>query len=574
MVQVAVAAASNSGVPRPSHEPQLGGFIYLLAFMAVIGGFLFGYDTGIVSAALLYLPQDESMGLESNVWQEIIVSITPGFAGVGSLMAGVASDRFGRKKMIVLSTIIFSIGAIICASAFDRWILVVGRILLGLAIGFASMIVPMYISESSPANIRGQLVTGFQLMITIGLVAANIIGGGFSYVDPTKVGWRLMFGFAAVPAVIQFIGFLFLPESPRWLFEHHGPKECQDVLDRIYNGDTIWVQYELEEITVTHETQQKELEENGGDGFILGRIWKTPHIRKALIIGSMLQMFQQLCGINTIMYYAGTVIKSAGVKNDHTTIWITVGTSTVNFLGTFIPIAIIEKAGRRKIIMCSVVGVIFASCLFGVAFLMINLDSAKTLSSNFDDSSKCDYSNCDRCVTDDKCGFCSVKDQRKNGYCLAIAEKYGDRNSKAGYCMEDTGNEMHNPFNNDTIYEFANVYCHTQWTIFPIILMVVFFTCFSSGFAPIPWVLNSEFYPLWARSTCISISTFTNWIFNLIVSLTFLSLSQAVTRAVELLFMTKQQRENNLRIRRLTVASYENASFAGTRKNTGLKEPS
>ena len=255
--------------------------------------------------------------------------------------------------------------------------------------------------------------------------------------------------------------------------------------------------------------------------------------------------------VHNSRYYTGTIIKSAGVKSDQTTIWISVGTSAVNFLCTFLPLIIVEKAGRRIILMVSVIGVITSLCLLGGAFLMINKDSATTTvwnstsqsmlgpdypvptPSDWKKADHCNsYSNCDLCVTDDECGFCSMKGQRISGYCLPIPKDNGDKVSVVGICSTENNSANADEFHQfgSNTYEWADVYCHTKWTALPIILMVVYLCCFSTGYAPMPWVLNAEFYPLWARGTCVSIATFTNWAFNLLISLTFLSLSQAATK--------------------------------------------
>ncbi|EFP09411.1 CRE-HMIT-1.3 protein [Caenorhabditis remanei] len=613
MVQVApVGVGAGSGQSRPASDPKTGWFVYMLAFSAVIGGFLFGYDTGIVSAAMLYVPNASGIKPLDSVWQEIIVSVTPGVAAIGSLCSGPGSDFLGRKKIIIGASVTFTIGAIICAAAWTKIVLLIGRILLGLAIGFASMIVPIYVSEASPSHIRGKLVTGFQLMITVGLVIANIIGGAFSYVDPDQVGWRLMFAFAAVPAIIQFVCFLFLPESPRWLYEHGRTVEAREVLTRIYNGHTEWVDYEMNEISFSYEEEIRAKAEHAGNGPTIFRILKTPHVRKAscleltLLCEWMVSKHLQFKFLGTILVISSEVRELKTITQLFGFLWeLLVGLvnkfpnlnfsfSAINFIGTFIPIALVERVGRRVLLLVSMVGVILFLIAMGVSFLLINnvftLLIKKSKHNQFQDSSltypqanytgspnynpsvkdaiKCmKYSNCDFCVTDEYCGFCEDK-ATKQGYCLPFPTDDSSHFSATGIC------QFSNLTGNGKTYEWEDTYCHTKFTVLPIIIMVFYLLSFSAGYAPLPWVLNAEFYPLWARSTAVSISTAFNWIFNLIVSLTFLSLSQAATKygtffiycgctivalifvfffvpetkgysidEVEMLFMTKEERE-------------------------------
>lgn len=445
---------------------------------------------------MLYVPMDSELAPMSTFWQEVVVSSASGMAGVGALIAARLSDAYGRRRLILASSALFSAGALICAVGYSKWILLIGRLLLGFAIGLASMVVPIYVGESSPANIRGRLVSGFVLMITFGQMASNLVAEALSYLDPVRIGWRLMFALAAVPAIIQLIGFLRLPESPRWLYTHPDRRgECEQVLRKVYNGDEKWMRYELEEIRRAHDEQMAAGEGGAGQDSLfemLSRIFRTQPVRRALFLGCLVQAFQQISGINTIMYYTGSIIRSAGVADYHTVIWISVLTAGVNFVCTLVPMYLVERLGRRPLLIASMLGTVVTLCLMGGAFFLINHDSLHTTapSVGFDAPiERCSaYSNCDYCVTDEQCGFCPLIPVAGNGVpsggicvsrnlddantlpqCFVLAERLGILNAT---------NSIGLTLRADTEMETS---CHTKYTALPILIMLLYLACYSIG---------------------------------------------------------------------------------------------
>uniref|UniRef100_A0A8R1HKS2 MFS domain-containing protein n=1 Tax=Caenorhabditis japonica TaxID=281687 RepID=A0A8R1HKS2_CAEJA len=401
---------------------------------------------------MLYVPEAPGLKPMGTIWKEVIVSITPGMAAVGAWFSGAGSDKYGRRIIIIGSTLIFVTGAVVCAVAWTKIVMLIGRIFLGVGIGFASMVVPVYLGEASPTHIRGTLVSAFAMMISFGQVVANVMGGLFSYWSPYTVGWRLMFAFAGIPALIQFVCFIFLPETPRWLYENGQEEKAKEVLKKIYSGDEEWINFELAEIETYVAERKKQMEEEKKSGPVIWRVLKTPHVLKACFIGSMLQAFQQLAGINTVLYYTADIIRSAGIENYHTIIWISVILSVCNLIGPFVPMTLIEKLGRRKLFLFSCAGVIISLVLIGVSFLLVGNDSAPNygitqyaLAGNFTNhtmkANDCfSLSNCDQCVTSEQCGFCE-NSETKTGFCYPVNPSDPTLYSNIGICSSDFRNE-------------------------------------------------------------------------------------------------------------------------------------
>ena len=325
-------------------------FVYLAATLAALGGLLFGYDTGVISGAELFVRRDFTL---STFALEVIVSGVLAGAAVGALAGGRLADVFGRRKLLITTAIIFAVGAILCAAAASPPMLVAGRIIVGLGIGLSSSAVPVYISEVAPADARGWQVSLFQLAITVGILLAYLVDYAFAPIQ----GWRWMFGLAVVPAAIFGCGMLFLPESPRWLVRRGGRESARATLTRIRG--TSRVNDELLEI----ERSLMQSEEGGRFSDLL-----APSLRPALVVGTGLAIFQQVTGINTVIYYAPVIIESAGISSASGAILATAGIGLVNVLMTVVSMWLIDRKGRKPLLLTGVAGMVVTLGVLGLVF--------------------------------------------------------------------------------------------------------------------------------------------------------------------------------------------------------------
>ncbi|KAJ0703127.1 putative major facilitator, sugar transporter, major facilitator superfamily [Helianthus annuus] len=410
-------------------------YVLGLTVVAGIGGLLFGYDTGVISGALLYIRDDFEAVDQSSFLQETIVSMALLGAMIGAAAGGWLNDVRGRKSATLIADVIFALGSFVMAAAPDPYVLIFGRLLVGLGVGIASVTAPMYIAEAAPSEIRGGLVSTNVLMITGGQFLSYLVNLGFTQVRGT---WRWMLGIAAVPAILQFALMLFLPESPRWLYKNKSSSEAIATLSKIYDPDRL--NDELQHLSAALEEERR-----GRNSVRYRDVFRIKEIRLAFMAGAGLQSsaFQQFTGINTVMYYSPTIVQMAGFGSNELALQLSLIVALMNAAGTVVGIYLIDHVGRRKLALSSLTGVILSLVLLSVAFF-----------------------------------------------------------------LESSG--------------------HTNIGWVAVLGLVLYISSFAPGMGPVPWTVNSEIYSELYRGTCGGMAATVNWVSNLIVAQSFLSVADAV----------------------------------------------
>lgn len=327
---------------------------YLLALAsgsAALGGLLFGFDTGIISGALLYI--SSSFGLDAG-GQQIVVSVLLLGAILGVVASGTILDKIGRKRTLVLLAAVFAVGAIASSLAPDFGILVAARFVLGVAVGASSNAVPVYIAEISPAAIRGRLVAMYQLMVAVGIAVSYLV----AFLLSSGQHWRLMLGVAAIPAVAMLVGVLVLPESPRWLVSRNRRGDARNALARLV-GSADEVECELDAFAENIANEQR---------VSFRSLLRKPY-RSGVAICVTLAATNQLVGVNAVIYYAPTLLVQAGLGQS-AALLSTVGIGIATVVVTFAALLLVDKVGRRPLVLVGTGLTILSLVFIGAIYLL------------------------------------------------------------------------------------------------------------------------------------------------------------------------------------------------------------
>jgi MFS transporter, SP family, galactose:H+ symporter len=414
-------------VPSPGTHNALN---YLVVGIAALGGLLVGYNSAVIAGAILFIAKDFHL---NPTQVEIAVSAVLMGAIIGALCAGPMNDALGRKRALMLLAVIFSVGSLVTAVAPTYGFFLACRILVGFCIGAAASVVPVYISEVAPANLRGRLVTFNQIAITFGIALSYWVDLAFAAAGK---GWRPMFAVAVIPSAVLFLGMFLTPETPSWLASHGRWDAARHVLERL--GRTP---REIERELNTHPLRGRGNRQAGEQK--KEEAWREllrPGLRTALVVGVGLAIFQQLIGVNAVIYYTPIIFQDAGVSSANTAILAASFVGVVNVVATVVASLIIDKFGRRPLL------------LWGAVIMTVSL--------------------------------------------VALGTIFVIGPNKAGY--------------------------------FILLVLCLYIAAFELSFGPIFGLMSAEIFPTRVRAVGSSISTFANWVANLLVSVTFLSLVNGI----------------------------------------------
>ncbi|MEN9344464.1 MAG: putative metabolite transport protein ywtG [Chlamydiota bacterium] len=330
-------------------QEKLTPYLIFSVLIATLSGFLFGYHTAVISGALLFLSSAFHLSIAN---QGVIVSIVLVGCIFGSLIGGTMTERWGRKQTLLIASILFIVGAVLLSLSESYTCLIWGRLISGVAVGLVSIAAPLYISEISPPRHRGMFVSSYQLAITMGILGSFIV----NYFYTQEGNWRCMFFIGAIPAALQFVGLTFLRETPPWLFKKGEDEKALNLLQKLRYGKQ-WVSQAEAMKSAAHSHKK-----------MTWAALYSSKLRFVLIIGLVLSCFQQITGINTVIYYAPKIFEIAGFTSVAGAMIATVGVGVINTLATLVSVWLLDRIGRRKLLLIGTVGMGIALLIIAMGF--------------------------------------------------------------------------------------------------------------------------------------------------------------------------------------------------------------